>query len=281
MTHENHKIGDGATGHTSDEERVAEMLGGLKRIAAPKDFDIRVRARIAQGRPREILRPNFFPILKYAVPLGLFLVFGSVFFIYNSYDPALDQAIVSVPGASDQPGIVNAPDEVPHTAIASRKTAEEPSAGVSEPQDTQGEKRVPEQEPQLAAKVKAADGRSVDFRSSRVTEPRGSFTDRALRPAPTPRTPTGMQLNPLSVSEALKLIGADASFENSSWVIKTVAAGGVAERMGMRSGDRLKAIDGEPVAETTLFPSKFGARTIRVQRSGALLDLSLAGERKP
>ncbi len=280
MTHENNNIDGPSENLSSDERKVAEMLGGLKRVEAPKDFDFHLKARIANGRPSQIRSASFLPILKYAIPLGLILLVGSVVFIYNSYDPLLETAMVPAPESADKPLPVTRLDEPENTVAAVKEPASEPAPRGVEQRDVPVETtdRVPQQ---IASKKNRVDGGSVDFRLSGAVEPSGGSTDRALNPAPTPRTPTGMQLNPLGVGEALKLIGADAGFENGSWVIKSVAAGGVAARMGMKAGDLLKAIDGSQVMEKTLFPSKFGAKTIKVQRGDKILDLSLAGERKP
>ena len=37
-------------------EEIGRLIGGLKRVEAPKDFDFHVRARIAKGRPVERTR---------------------------------------------------------------------------------------------------------------------------------------------------------------------------------------------------------------------------------
>ena len=60
----------------ADEQNVARLLLGLKRVDAPKDFDFHLKARIANATPA-VLRPvRFFPVLKYGVPLALFLLIG-------------------------------------------------------------------------------------------------------------------------------------------------------------------------------------------------------------
>ena len=68
-------------------EQVSKLLGGLKRIEAPGDFDFRVKARIAAGRPvdRNVsLLPNW---VRFAVPLGLLLLIGGYFGFKAIYSP--------------------------------------------------------------------------------------------------------------------------------------------------------------------------------------------------
>jgi S1-C subfamily serine protease len=85
-------------------------------------------------------------------------------------------------------------------------------------------------------------------------------------------------LNPMGVDEALRLIDAEASFENNAWVVKSVRAKGIADQMGLKAGDTLKAIDGKPIGEKTEFQRSFSAGTIQVQRGDATVELGSANK---
>ncbi|MDQ6787245.1 MAG: hypothetical protein M3033_10595, partial [Acidobacteriota bacterium] len=70
---------------SAEDEKIRSLIGSLKRVDAPKDFDFRVKARIASAKPNNY-RPQFLPVLRYILPLGLILlisaavVFNSVYF---------------------------------------------------------------------------------------------------------------------------------------------------------------------------------------------------------
>jgi len=57
----------------NEDESVSKLLGGLKRVDAPNDFDFRVRARIAEGKPEDTT-VSWRLAVRYAVPLVLLLL---------------------------------------------------------------------------------------------------------------------------------------------------------------------------------------------------------------
>lgn len=58
-----------------ENDEIHRLLGGLRRVECPKDFDFRVKARIAKGRPAETRR--LWSPVRVAVPLLLLLTFGT------------------------------------------------------------------------------------------------------------------------------------------------------------------------------------------------------------
>ena len=66
---------------------VSKLLGSLKRVEAPGDFDFHVKARIAKGRPADrnaALMPAW---VRYAVPLVLLMFAGGYFGFRALYSP--------------------------------------------------------------------------------------------------------------------------------------------------------------------------------------------------
>lgn len=59
---------------STDDAKIREMCGSLKRVSAPKNFDMRLKARIAAHNPQGQRKP-FFTFLKVAAPLGLTVAF--------------------------------------------------------------------------------------------------------------------------------------------------------------------------------------------------------------
>lgn len=58
---------------SADDEKLRGMCANLKRVSAPKNFDMRVKARIAAHQPQPFRSP-FFGFLKVAAPLALLMV---------------------------------------------------------------------------------------------------------------------------------------------------------------------------------------------------------------
>src|SRR5580765_4061428 len=67
-----------------ENEPVSKLLGGLKRVEAPNNFDFRVKARIADGKPADRATSWLPATIRYAMPLALLLVVGG-YFAFNAY----------------------------------------------------------------------------------------------------------------------------------------------------------------------------------------------------
>jgi hypothetical protein len=61
----------------TENDEIHRLLGGLRQVEAPKDFDFHVKARIAKGRPAEARRPWAWSPVSLAIPLLLLLTFGT------------------------------------------------------------------------------------------------------------------------------------------------------------------------------------------------------------
>lgn len=264
MTHENNNIGGGVELPGSDEQKISEMLSGLKRVEAPKDFDFHLKARLANARPADHRPSSFFPILKYVMPLALFLFVGAGVFFVRSYNPAPNPDIVGQPST-------------PAIATPAASSGTEP---VQPPADIEPDRPqfIASEKPESTRRTSPETRRPVSNRNvpeggSRDFNPSGNYADKALSVPPTPRTPTGIELNPKRLNEAFKMIEAEAEFEGGSWVVRSVKTSGIADQMGLRAGDKVKAIDGTQVTERTEFPASFSVRTIQVQRGSDTVEL--------
>lgn len=277
MTHENNKIGGGAEHPGSDEQKISEMLIGLKRVEAPKDFDFHLKARIANGRPTEARPVSLFPILKYAMPLALFLFAGAGILLYSSFNEGTNQASVPSPTVEESlplPEINSAPAQpVGEIAIANTQ-----QTGVETPSQVRTS-NANMRDRRLAGGAKTVPaGGSIDFTGRERSSSAGNSTTLTVRVAATPRNPTGINLNPTGVSEAFRKIDADAGFDGGVWKITAVRANGIAHQMGLKSGDELKAINGKPLSESSQIESEFIISTIQVRRGGETMELKLAGK---
>jgi hypothetical protein len=65
---------------TAVQTRIWQMIDGLGRVDAPKDFDFRLKAQIAKANANDF-KPRFLPALRYVLPLSaIVLVFALVVF---------------------------------------------------------------------------------------------------------------------------------------------------------------------------------------------------------
>lgn len=88
---------------SEQQTRVWLMIDGLKPVAAPSDFDFRVKARIAQAKPSDFRSPSFLPILRYVLPLSLVVLLLGLFAYNSSYfsgtrsSPLTAQSVLPAP----------------------------------------------------------------------------------------------------------------------------------------------------------------------------------------
>lgn len=268
MAHEENNFGGGTEFADSDEQKISQMLGGLKRVEAPKDFDFHLKARIAKGRPEEVRPASLFPILKYALPLVLVLFVSAGILLRSSYN-TYPEPVVLEPNSS-QPSVptnvVGSVDSVNTTSSSNQlvDNGRKPSIAGSD---------VAEQQPKVPES-----GGSRDFPSRPdrplILPPGGRFDDRTVRVAPTPRNPRGMEQKKYTAQEGLVELGIEADFENGSWSVKSVKANMAGDAIGVKRGDRIIALDGKPINDKTEFDGKVDVRTIRVSRGSETLDLS-------
>lgn len=239
------------------EEKVAALLGSLKRVDPPGDFDMRVRARVAQGRPAAA-RPSWFPVtVRLAAPAAILVIAGG-YFGYNALYregnvnvPVVAESRQATPSAAvTQPTVesVTPPAAVPTTEIASSKPAAEPGVSVAE-----------------KPKKPAAADKTAD-------QPTGGSVDLALREA---NTVSGVNSNAakstLSVREVFAAMGIRASRSGSGWRVSS--ASGAAAAAGLKAGDIIESVNGQPVGANTVFESGFTGRTVGIKRDGVSLTL--------
>jgi hypothetical protein len=101
----NEQIKNNAGEFGAGDERVAGLLSAMKRVEAPKDFDFKVRARIAAGRPATQPSLGIPVAVRYAVPLVLLVLIGA-YFGFNAF---YANKQVNVPAVAESAPPVAAP----------------------------------------------------------------------------------------------------------------------------------------------------------------------------
>ena len=265
---------------SADEQKVREMCLSLKKIEAPKDFDFKLKARIAKANPRDF-RPRFGFAFRYALPV-LAMVFVLGFLAYSSGMFSFSKNNLTI--AENSPEIKN--PSLPQNTLASAITSpKEPESTNENPVISNSNQNLPKvSENQVAgikpnkseiertSNVKSDDStRSEDkaFKSTNVIQPR--FEQKSPIQAPQ----NNEKINPLTVKNVLSINGINADFENGKWTVKSVTANGIGESSGIKENDIIEAIDNQPLSVGTVFNKTATGKTITVTRGGEKLEIKL------
>lgn len=246
------------------EEKVAAVLGSLKRVDAPADFDFRVRARIAQGRPAEA-RTSWFPAFaRVAAPAVMLAAVGG----YFGYNALYDTGTVNVPVVADSGPVAPAPLVVP----ISNEIAPAPAA------TTEVAVKLPVNTDETLASAPKKDTTTTAVKKPEM--PEGGSVDMALRETNRPgnvvNTGNSSPVVPtstLSVREVFSAMGIRASFSATGWRVSS--SSGRAAAAGLKTGDIIETVNGRAVGANTVFDEKFSGTTLRVKRDGATIQISL------
>lgn len=259
----------------ADDANIARMLGRLPRANAPKDFDLYLRSRIANGAPAETARPILFPVLKYAVPLGLILAISG-FIIFGGY---------LTPEDGTPPAIAESPrttETIPERAVVQGDTKDVNFAKTQ----VGGENPQPPKREEIASDVR----KTSNLTSAPKEQSSHGSVDRALSSANRSRFPRG--INPeylvrepapnamntkveIATREVLKMLGVDADIVDDAWHVKAVNAGSSASRAGIQIGDIIREINDRKAGRTIEFTGQFAGSSITVLRNERPIRIDL------
>ena len=228
---------------------VSKLLGGLKRVEAPGDFDFRVKARIASGRPVDRNKSWLPAAVRFAVPLGLLLLIGAFFGYKALYPPS---NIAFAPVVEKQPAdvalVAEAPPKeivsVPADQIIAKSLETEPAGSVTKITSRQNEKRIVSSEPSSRPPGAGSVVRSVGISKT---------------------------LN-MTAKDVLSFIGIE---DDASWKVGSVKQNSMADRSGLKAGDVVEAINDQNLVDKSTFGSKFRSKSLRVNRDGKSIQIDL------
>jgi len=253
-----------------ENEPVSQLLAGLKRVEAPGDFDFRVKARIAAGRPADKSRSWFPSVARLAVPLGLLLSVGG-YLSYNSIyqpdnvamAPVAENKIIEAPIVSDVQ--LNEPVSLPARNENPERAESKPITDINSAVPVRrNEKRIVSSAPSN----RRPGGGSIDLasRKARVVLPKGIDPNGKV-------IPRGFERNSgVSAKDILSFMGVDA---DSTWKVGSVKQNSMAERSGLKAGDVIEAINNQNLNEKSVFGNKFNGKNMRVSRDGKSMQIEL------
>jgi membrane-associated protease RseP (regulator of RpoE activity) len=257
----------------TDFEPVSRLLGELKRVEAPNDFDFRVRARIADGKPAERTATLVPASIRIALPLALLLIVGGYFAFNAFYSPNKDD----VPVVADSEPVSVAP--------MNRTQSNDPALPSDEIVSDRRDAKIPESETKLIPNGQMKTNRPTQPKSD---HPAGGSMDQAVREG---RRIYPRGLNPsskvlvkpkefdqnaqVSARELFSLIGIEANYSGSLWTIGAVKPNSMGERSGVKAGDAIEAVNDLPLTEKTVFGNGFTGKSLRIRRDGRSMTIDL------
>ena len=228
--------------NTESDKSITNLLGGLKRVDAPENFEFGVKARIAKGEPKESASP--FAFLKIAVPTAALA--GLAAFLYVSGFMSGDIPTVQVVEQTTKPDAV-----VPATVNSDAVPSKEAEATKNE-RETQIASARPNNKPR---------GGSID----RTDPSKGGSIDQTLNPdRPIRRV--------IAVQKVLESAGISVEFQGDRCVANAVS--GPAERLGVKGGDVILTVNDVPIKPSTTFEEGVELKSVRVKRAGRNLKLN-------
>jgi hypothetical protein len=256
-----------------NDQQVASMLGALKRVEAPADFDLQLKGRIARGAPAT--SSAFASWIRFAaIPgalgvLALFLVFSGVFTFNTESIPPVAEAPVKVAGQTAPPmEVVSEPrldiSEPPQESIAPTLV----EAVNSQPAPRKNRVTVDDKRMRSA---------SFDVGlgiANKVIQPRG-FPP--VQPANTNQRPRSFQTGGINVRDALSAIGIDVEQAAEGWAVKAVSANSAGGRSGIQAADLIEMIGDQAVKGKVSLPGRVFFDSITLVRSGKRTVIKLAG----
>lgn len=271
------------------DEKVRRMLASLKQVEAPKDFEFRLKARIASARPKAY-QTSYKRRLAFALP-AFASIAVSAFVVLNMNSSGNPERISSITPATALSNFAqpqNSPGEFIVAANTTvNKSPEDIPDADSNAQIRKDEKselsftavKLPEKPrneiPKPASKVNR-DGAGSKVRALTVIEAIG---------------PKGINLNPnanvdtppdfnreksFSVQELLSPLGVEVvAAENGKWKVKNVSRNSPAERSGIKADDIIETLDGKKLSGSSVRGKKIEVKKLGVKRAGAQVEINL------
>jgi len=294
---------------SESDEKVRRMLASLKQVEAPKDFEFRLKARIAKTNPKAF-QPAATNKRRFAYALPAFAsIVVSAFVVLNGnfFGDANQPPVSSLPEAIATQSTFVPAQNSPAEEIASsetgsantgngggrKETTERNSSTVltaATATNSRIERDRNEESPLTADVANIPEKPKSDPRRESKKENESFSKDIAGRNAPKVFRPKG--LNPDARVEAPKDFNSEKSFsvqellsplgvevvaaENGKWKVKNVSANSAAERSGIKTDDVIETLDGKKLSGATrLRGKKIEVKKLGVKRGDAQVDINL------
>lgn len=281
---------------TADDEKLRRMLGGLKKVKAPANFNFQLKARIADAERNPSPRPFLLPSLRFVLPLSVIVLLAGFIMFNLSFTTGNQTADVAVNTPQIQNETEIAAPETISTPVISTPVIEETTTANLPANKIEVKNYAPEiaalNNKTLANKANVtvvknpSDAQNSKSKNDLSSNSGGSI-DRALKPSEvitaensnlnsSVKKPVEVKQNKLSLREILSEIGIEGDFAASGWKILSVKENSSAKRAGLKAGDLIEAIDDKKLSSDTDFTQNFSVKVFRILREGKpqVIDLT-------
>ncbi len=262
-----------------DEQKVRELCLSLKKVDAPKDFDFKLKARIANTNSNAF-QPRFGLAFRYALP-ALAMIFALSFLAYTSGIFSSNNVPVIADGSPEKTNS-SLPQNTMASTFPTTTENENTNENLAVSNLSQNLPKIPENEiaennPQKPKPEKKREGKNDNFNGSELKSVKPpeivvpNFSSNVI-----PQKPQNVEkVTSLPVKEILAQFGINAAFENGKWIVKSVVQNGVGESSGIRENDIVEAIDNQTVSNEPVSAKTLNVKNITVTRGGGKLEIKL------
>lgn len=256
------------------DEQVAKLLGGLKKVEAPQNFEKRVLSRLSSPRADV----GGYGFLKLALPTAGLAAIALFLFLSGYFGSEVPTVEVSAENSKKVDTVATRPlqQEQPVTQNNSQAPGEfrAPDIAETKPQQQGSQPTLQaSQPPNLKEKKRQAGGGSYVIGSGDGGRTNAPGIDTNSRSGGDPDMEKVMRRPSILASDILRYTGVTAEFRGAGWTVNSVTQKSVAERVGLKTGDVIISLNDIRIGKATAFPSGVDIKLIRVSRDGKVIDL--------
>jgi hypothetical protein len=280
------------------DEKLCRMLASLNQAQAPKDFEFRLKARIAGASPKAY-RTNYKRRFAYALPASALAIISAFMVINGNFSG--DAGQIGSTAAATTESSMTAPLANPsnESVAASKTEIKEPekyalSIGAGNAADSNSQTEKNKNEESSVAAIPRASEKSKNQTPKALVKPAGGFSEdksflpttkvfrpRGLNPDTKVDTPKDFDReNSFSLPEILSPLGAEVVSENGKWKVKSVSPNSPAQRSGILADDVIETLDGRKLSGAALRGKKVELKKIGVKRGSAQVEINLQANPK-
>ncbi len=259
---------------SADDAKLREMCGSLKRVSAPNNFNMRVKARIAAHNPQAQRKP-FFTFLKVAAPLGLAAVFlGAVVStnFYTADEKLVSQIAASYESAPKSAVSLSSDNEINAPLIASNN-------GFNANFESNSPRTVNVNINEALATTRPSDLGKIYQKNNLINNNSGGGSRTSAfsqTPIIRPRensdsNPNAAKTNSENISSAIEKgfdsVGIKAVSSGNGWHVQSVSKNSPAERSEIKPNDLIETVDGVRFSEMKDFKINIGTKLTLVREN--------------
>jgi membrane-associated protease RseP (regulator of RpoE activity) len=273
---------------TAEDRKLRQMLGGLKKVNAPANFDFQLKARIANAEKNHSPRPFLLPALRFVMPLSVIvLLAGFVFFNLSFSDGVQNEQIAQIaPTVSTEAQSVSNPavsNPIEQATAAPVNKNIEAKTSVREiarletkaaPNNANYIRVKGTGNLQKTGRESNSDNGFGGTREGGLSIPK-VLTQKSSNPKFGAAKPPLVQQSKISLQGVLLEIGIEANFDEKNWKILSIKENSPAMRAGFKSGDLIESIDDKQLSSDAVLLQKFSGKVFRILREGQQMIIDL------